>query len=172
MLLVKGVRIRKRVVQIPRHVAVVGVPIQRSASLGTKAPDLPLIDVYAHHSRPAPAIISDQIGSNSLKIGIPRCFPRRRSDPSNRRLLRSAAPEQSWSQDWLVQLQMQCHRKRETPRVVSANRVVGCRCNHHLHRVRVTAMHQRAAEGQQRLLVGRLTPASAKPLISRALFNA
>ena len=51
-----------------------------------------LEDVYAHHSRPAPPIISDQIGSNSLKIGIPRCFPRRRSDPSNRRLLRSAAP--------------------------------------------------------------------------------
>ena len=36
----------------------------------------------------------------------------------------------------------------------------------------VTAMHQRAAEGQQRLLVGRLTPALAKPLISRALFSA
>ena len=36
----------------------------------------------------------------------------------------------------------------------------------------VTALHQRAAEGQQRLLVGRLTPALAKPRISRAWFSA
>ena len=36
----------------------------------------------------------------------------------------------------------------------------------------VTALHQRAAEGQQRLLVERLTPASAKPRISWALFSA